>query len=97
MSGDLVFGKKIYFPAIMRRNFYKPLCLKENYDSVKNISMGKCKDDVTPLPTHWNYVFITITHLYDALEVVIGRSTTTTTSMSFSCSRTKQIYSKVPF
>ena len=25
-------------------------------------SMGKCKKDVTPLLTHWSYVFLTLTH-----------------------------------
>ena len=28
------------------------------------ISMGKCKEDVTPLLTHWSYVFLALTHRY---------------------------------
>ena len=29
-----------------------------------HISMGHCKKDVTPLLTHWSYVFLAITHRY---------------------------------
>ena len=28
------------------------------------VSMGECKKDVTPLLTHWSYVFLALTHLY---------------------------------
>ena len=31
---------------------------------VKSILMGYCKKDVTPLLTHWSYVFLTLTHRY---------------------------------
>ena len=27
-----------------------------------SVSMGKCKKDVTPLLTHWSYVFLALTH-----------------------------------
>ena len=30
--------------------------------SCSNLSMGKCKKDVTPLLTHWSYVFLALTH-----------------------------------
>ena len=29
-----------------------------------DISMGLCKKDVTPLLTHWSYVFLALTHRY---------------------------------
>ena len=32
--------------------------------AVVDISMGWCKKDVTPLLTHWNYVFLALTHWY---------------------------------
>ena len=28
------------------------------------ISMGQCKKDVTPLLTHWRYIFLALTYLY---------------------------------
>ena len=28
------------------------------------ISMGQCKKDVTPLLTHWSYIFLALTHRY---------------------------------
>ena len=28
------------------------------------ISMGLCKKDVTPLLTHWSYIFLALTHRY---------------------------------
>ena len=31
-----------------------------------NISMGKCKKDITPLLKHWSYVFLALTHRYNA-------------------------------
>ena len=31
--------------------------------------MGLCKIDVTPLLTHWSYVFLVLTHRYDNLSV----------------------------
>ena len=27
--------------------------------------MGECKKEVTPLLTHWSYVFLALTHRYD--------------------------------
>ena len=36
---------------------------------VKNISMGYCKKDVTPLLMHWSYIFLVLSHQYvDVLE-----------------------------
>ena len=32
--------------------------------TICSISMGQCKKDVTPLLTHWSYVFLAQTHLY---------------------------------
>ena len=32
------------------------------WDTMKIISMGYCKKDVTPLLTHWSYVFLALTH-----------------------------------
>ena len=29
-------------------------------------SMGQCKKDVTPLLTHWSYVFLALTHRFDS-------------------------------
>ena len=29
--------------------------------------MGLCKKDITPLLTHWSYVFLALTHRYDHL------------------------------
>ena len=34
------------------------------YVSISYISMGKVKKDVTPLLTHWNYVFLATTYWY---------------------------------
>ena len=30
-----------------------------------SIKMGYCKKDVTPLLTHWSYIFLALTHRYD--------------------------------
>ena len=30
--------------------------------------MGSCKKDVTPLLTHWSYVFLALTHRYDFIS-----------------------------
>ena len=32
--------------------------------SIFQISMGYCKKDVTPLLTHWSYIFLALTHRY---------------------------------
>ena len=29
-----------------------------------HVSMGWCKKDVTPLPTHWSYAYLSLTHRY---------------------------------
>ena len=43
---------------------------------------GKCKKDVTPLLTHWSYVFLALTHQYFLVflqeETVDGNSSVTT-------------------
>ena len=36
--------------------------------TVMTISMGWCKKDVTPLLIHWSYVFLALTHRYDAID-----------------------------
>ena len=33
--------------------------------------MGQCKKDVTPLLTHWSYIFLALTHRYDIFSAVI--------------------------
>ena len=33
--------------------------------NLASISMGWCKKDVTPLLTHWSYVFLALTHQYE--------------------------------
>ena len=43
--------------------------LHEEIFSPHCISMGLCKKDVTPLLSHWSYVFLSLTHRY---EVVVG-------------------------
>ena len=32
---------------------------------IRTISIGYCKKDVTPLLTHWSYIFLALTHWYD--------------------------------
>ena len=39
-----------------------------NGDMGVMISMGLCKKDVTPLLTHWSYVFLALTHRYNLLS-----------------------------
>ena len=34
--------------------------------------MGQCKKDVTPLPTHWSYVFLALTHRLDYASLQHG-------------------------
>ena len=42
------------------KQFPEPI-LTKSYDTM---SMDQCKKDVTPLLTHWSYVFLTLTHRY---------------------------------
>ena len=36
----------------------------QNTDSTQSILMGQCKNDITPLLTHWKYLFLALTHRY---------------------------------
>ena len=38
------------------------------------ISLGYCKNDVTPLLTHWSYVFLALTHRYITLKALFSIS-----------------------
>ena len=42
---------------------------------LKHISIGQCKKDVTPLLTHWSYVFLALTHRFihvtDKIEIQV--------------------------
>ena len=41
------------------------LCTQRHHsDTNHDISMGKCKKDVTPLLTHWSYVFLALTRRF---------------------------------
>ena len=48
----------------------KQLCNMKFVNSYKAISMGQCKTDVTPMLTHWSYIFLALTHLYVSTSVV---------------------------
>ena len=43
------------------------------YDCSNSTSMGLCKKDVTPLLTHWSYVFLALTHGYLTVELSLSR------------------------
>ena len=46
-------------------NFVWRQSCSDNYGlTYYNISMGYCKKGVTPLLTHWSYVFLALTHRY---------------------------------
>ena len=52
--------------------------------------MGKCKKDVTPLLTHWSYVFLALTHRYVLLvakyfHININGATAITTCITVYC------------
>ena len=47
---------------IARRNAIFPWDTIEQH--LFNMSMGLCKKDVTPLLTHWSYVYLALTHWY---------------------------------
>ena len=40
-------------------------CKRNNSVFINDISMGWCKKDVTPLLTHWSYVFLPLSHRYE--------------------------------
>ena len=65
-SITLIFiGWFIIFNTKVHISIFTSVCSTEIPPICTNIiSMGQCKKEVTPLLTHWSYVFLTLIHRY---------------------------------
>ena len=64
----LSYRRTVHFQMAFR---FGLLAVCDNmFSSLQNFkSMGLCKKDITPLLTHWSYVFLAITHRNDILHI----------------------------